>query len=789
MPLPTPILDDRTFKELVDEARARIPRFTPEWTNFNESDPGMTLVKVHAWLTETILYRLNKLPDLNYIKFLELLNVRPHPAVPAKAQLTFTLKKLNRPDDPLVVLIPKNTQAGVDDPDLEEELIFETDQTLTALNAALATIIVPGAGEHPGELATEYDADAGKAKIPRPFFPFGKEPDTNAVCLLGVLLRPHRKEGQDYSLDRFPEGELDLTVLVPEVFEINAYGVEITGPENRECLFPWQVTEQGESIVWEAYTGTEHDTQFSDVSPGSAWLKLSALDETAALTRSGHVYLDVPGGLPAVAFSKLHRSFWEDLGLKKPPTDETELIDDIDNGIFDPTELDDEVWEDLGLSDPVFNDPGNPLSDQIRAATLDFGNVDNEKWIEVGYDEAPVLYELTWFRARLEAAPEVTPQVSHFLLNTCAATAAVTRVEEILGTSDGRPNQTHTLKRTPVLVDEETGKPDLKLELVAQGRSETWEARDDFYGTGPDDAVFLLDVDTGTITFGDGEHGRIPVAGAEIIARSYRYRGGQVGNAGPETITALKSVLSDVDKVTNVRAAAGGADAEALSEVILRAPHDLRMRERAVTGDDFAELAMQTPGVRIQRAYALSLTKADLTTDPPSLVKNIPGAVTVVILPENKEDTPQPTEDQLRLVCDHLNSRRLITTELYVAGPRYLELAELSAEVLVDRQHDLKTVHEAIVTNLLDYFHPMRGGEDGSGWPFGHDIYFANIYRQILNTTGVLRVQCLGIRSTSSVGQVADQDACQDLLEVEDGTLVYLPRTAINLKVQYDPNS
>src|SRR5690606_33953618 len=117
-------------QQLVDEARRRIPRYTPEWTNFNDSDPGMTLVKLHAWLTETILYRLNQVPDLTYTKFLDLLNVRPTPAIAARAELSFRLKKLSDPDDPLVVLIPKSTQVGVDDPDLEQELVFETDRTL-----------------------------------------------------------------------------------------------------------------------------------------------------------------------------------------------------------------------------------------------------------------------------------------------------------------------------------------------------------------------------------------------------------------------------------------------------------------------------------------------------------------------------------------------------------------------------------------------------------------------------------------------------------------------------------
>ena len=146
MPLTAPNLDTRRFKDLVEEARARIPRYTPEWTNFNDSDPGMTLVKLHAWLTETLLFQLNQLPELTYIKFLELLNVQPRPAVAAQAELTFTLKKLSDPGDPLVVLIPRNTQVAVNDPDLEAPLIFETDRTLRALNGALAAVIVPKTG-------------------------------------------------------------------------------------------------------------------------------------------------------------------------------------------------------------------------------------------------------------------------------------------------------------------------------------------------------------------------------------------------------------------------------------------------------------------------------------------------------------------------------------------------------------------------------------------------------------------------------------------------------------------
>jgi hypothetical protein len=790
MPLRPPVLDDRTFQQLVDEAKARIPRFTPEWTNFNASDPGFTLIQLHAWLTETILYRLNKLPDLNFIKFLELLNVRPRPAAAAQAQLSFKLKKLSGVNDPLVVLIPKNTQVGVDDPDLKEELLFETDRTLTALNGTLAAIIAPANTVTTSrELFTEYDAKTAETKLKGTFYPFGKDPKGGEACLLGIVLRPHRQKGKDYSLDCFPEGELDLTALIPQVFEKDATGDLITGPSGLNCLFPWQAQAQSQGIAWEVYNGVDHTTDFEG---DGAWTPLSAFDETAALARSGHIYLKVPGGCPAVPFGALGRAFWESIELKKSPSTRSELISDLTNQEFAPSDLDENTWKAMGLKETdlsglltLIGDPDTTLSvitGKLATLTLNPGQVDGEIWTDLGYDVQPVPYGVTWFRARLTGKPEKPPVVRHFLLNTVVASAAVTRVEEIVGNSDGRPNQTHTLSRTPVLMDERAGKPELTLEIVSQNQPEAWAVVSDFYGAGPADPVFRLDSETGTLTFGDGLHGRIPVAGAQIIARTYRCGGGDVGNAGAGTITALKSALPDVDSVTNVRAAAGGANAETLDEVKLRAPHDLRTRDRAVTADDFAELALQTSGVRIQRAYALARTSADLTVEPPDLKPDQDGAVTVVILPQNNEDTPQPSEDQLRLVCDHLNARRLITTELFVVGPRYLELKKFDVEVTASRDVDLKVLHEAIISRLTTYFHPLRGGEDGRGWPFGHDVFFGNVYRQILGIAGVLRVVCLEI--TPAQGD----EKCDDLIAVPDGALVYLPQTVINVKVNYDPH-
>src|SRR5690348_10738041 len=92
MSLSPPNLDDRDWGSLVEEARQRIAAKCPEWTDFNPSDPGMTLVELMAWMTETTLYRLNRVPDLNYLKYLELIGVRLQPARPARTWVFFEVQ-------------------------------------------------------------------------------------------------------------------------------------------------------------------------------------------------------------------------------------------------------------------------------------------------------------------------------------------------------------------------------------------------------------------------------------------------------------------------------------------------------------------------------------------------------------------------------------------------------------------------------------------------------------------------------------------------------------------------
>ena len=102
MPIPEPVFDSRSYRDILNEALARIPVHNPEWTNFNDSDPGITLLQLFAFMSESIIYRANRIPERNRLKYLRLLGVPLRAASAACGLVVFSnprgeLKPLNRP--------------------------------------------------------------------------------------------------------------------------------------------------------------------------------------------------------------------------------------------------------------------------------------------------------------------------------------------------------------------------------------------------------------------------------------------------------------------------------------------------------------------------------------------------------------------------------------------------------------------------------------------------------------------------------------------------------------------
>jgi predicted phage baseplate assembly protein len=141
MSLPAPNLDDLRFQsDLVDEARKRIVNYCPEWTDYNVSDPGITMIELFAWMTELMVYRLNRVPEKNFIKFLDMLGLQPMPASSARTELTFWLSTRLpfSPEDKQTVIVPQGFE--VRSGQTENEVVFTIANALEIVPPLLAHV-------------------------------------------------------------------------------------------------------------------------------------------------------------------------------------------------------------------------------------------------------------------------------------------------------------------------------------------------------------------------------------------------------------------------------------------------------------------------------------------------------------------------------------------------------------------------------------------------------------------------------------------------------------------------
>src|SRR5262245_40741155 len=116
MPLVAPNLDSRTFEQLLTEVRNRIPTLTPEWTDLNESDPGITLAQLFAFMSEQLLFQINQVPNKGLITFLQLVGVDLHPATPATADVTITADGATDVGSPLTFDLSPGTRIETSGP-------------------------------------------------------------------------------------------------------------------------------------------------------------------------------------------------------------------------------------------------------------------------------------------------------------------------------------------------------------------------------------------------------------------------------------------------------------------------------------------------------------------------------------------------------------------------------------------------------------------------------------------------------------------------------------------------
>jgi hypothetical protein len=287
---------------------------------------------------------------------------------------------------------------------------------------------------------------------------------------------------------------------------------------------------------------------------------------------------------------------------------------------------------------------------------------------------------------------------------------------EDLGVGNGRPRQRLRTRRAPVL-------PDLHRVRVAGSE---WKAVDSLVGSVAGDRHYELDRDTGEVLFGDGTHGAIPPEDAEITI-DYLTGGGAAGNVAAGAIVVLREAIAHVARVHNRWPATGGMDAEAVEDVRMRAPALLHSGWRAVSADDFERLA----GLASQR-----VARASCLAEP--------GVARVVVVPhpEGVGDDESfasmlPGDPVFDEVVEFLDERRAVGVRLVVEPPEYQGVRVVATLTRADDEEPAELVHERAATAIRTYLHPVRGGRDGQGWPFGRPVVAGELFGVLLDVPGV----------------------------------------------------
>ena len=284
MPLQPPQLDDRTFDDILAEAKLRLQRYCPEWTDFNDSDPGMALVQLFAWLTELMLYRINKIPEQNYITFLKMLKLERKEARPSKTQVVMTVGTSKKPEVRPVRDRSKFFVTAVNG----DALTFETTEAIDLVPYPLDAVQVFDGLNYADYSKTN---DSGTQTV----HPLGATPQIANALYLGF----------------HPDQETPILSVFPEQVVIHFF----FPPKQKTVVQDSDTTSFGQQLpklIWEyksnldnpdntASNTTGTDTSQNDTAPPKPfdpdrWRPLTVIeDSTKSLTQEGRFVLRGPG--------------------------------------------------------------------------------------------------------------------------------------------------------------------------------------------------------------------------------------------------------------------------------------------------------------------------------------------------------------------------------------------------------------------------------------------------------------------------------------------------------------
>lgn len=669
--LPIPVLDDEYFSEIVKNARSMIPRLCPEWTDFNSHDPGITFLELFAFLKESQQYHLDQIGPRNQKKYLKLLGMEQQPRESAKTTVVVSGGSAGQN-------LPRGTRM------LAGEIPFETECSLPMFGSRLKGGFVWD-GVQKTEFSAGDHAEAGKLHLEV----FGREAKPGSMWYLGfdgpwtagVPLRMQLWLREDWPVVRNPVGDAAFSPLT--------------------------------RVEWECFTA-------------DGWKPLTVLeDETHGLLFSGRLTLQAEE-TPNCAQQG------QDTLLLPDPEGDCWIRAKLVQGVYDvPPVL-------AGLSDQVV--PVAQKQTDARCVSLpvvDGAIRDDDLLSAVGEFQVYLAGE-DGFWHPVESVRQARPECVTFQLPDDTQGNALLlswrpefAEKRAVAQGDGFPDQSYPLpgkgqleEAFAVLV-EEAERPDVWS---------LWTRVEDFDTSGPEARHYILDEESGRISFGDCIHGLAPEG--RIILAGHAVTLGSGGNIKAGRLTAIhpddrRELPFDSSplRIYNPDDAKAGRDRETEEACFKRFRRQLSQNDRAVTYEDYERLVRQTPGLMIANCKTVPVNR--LPRRDGSYEEN---CITVVVEPYSLAEERVLSSAYEENILGYLEQRRMLGTKVALLSPEYIGIT-VYAEIISQPQYlDARQRVEAAVA---DFFR--------KGWEFGNPVRYSELYGIIDTLDCVQRVESLTV--------------------------------------------
>lgn len=558
MPLTLPTIDDRDYQAILSETLARIPVHNPEWTNFNDSDPGVTLLQLFAFMTDSLQYRASLIPERNRRKFLDLLGIPLRPAAAAAGVATIV-----------------NQRGPLETITLPRGLSLSAGSVGFVTGSGLDVLPIEGQLYYREPLGPGEDRDRAE-QLYEQLYGTGDDAEDPAT------LDFYRTLAFQPPVPGGPIGAVDLrtdTVDGSLWLALLARPADGTNPE----------------VVEDVARSIGGKTLTLGLSP--AWDTMEKLlrPEGSRGSSDHALTFDISTGMFDGALPRYHSL---PAAADGDPLEELTLVQLTlpEYGGFG-------VWDELDpLEDGVGELPPALEDDAVAARLLCWIRIRVGETAEAGWAA-----RFSWAginAVRLAQRTPVPPQ----------------RVGTGTGEPDQVIALANTPVIPDTVVLKVDGEPWTRTDdlLAAPAEVPAGEAVERMAGPAADPRVYVVDREAGTIRFGTGLAGARPRNGSAIVA-SYSYGGGRAGNVGVGAVRTAPSLPAGF-KAMNPLPTWGGDDGETVEGAERRIPLHLKHQDRAVSAEDFREIVRGTPGIALGRVELLSTWHPDIGAPAPGVV-------------------------------------------------------------------------------------------------------------------------------------------------------------------------